>query len=262
MVTSNAEAVRNEALLVVPLTVRLTVASLTTAHGLGLAAGLGMFLLTTIAWRRRRPASTSCGVLFVAWLGLGLAGVGPQQLTFALALAGYGVLVSRVSWLRDAGQWLAVGRLDARTLTFSAAFAALSGAVLLVWHVLAQPSLDDLVATFVPDWPFWLLAAAAVGFSIVNAVLEEAAYRGVLQHALERAVGAGHAALVLQATAFAALHFLAGFPRGMVGVAVTFAYGLVLGTIRRQAGGLAAPVAVHALTDLAIVAIVLTLAEV
>lgn len=259
MVASDAGAARNEALLVVPLAVLLPVAPLAAADGLALAAGLGMLFLTTIAWRRRRPASTSCGVLFVTWLGLGLAGLGPQQVTLLLAFAGYGVLVARVSWLRDAGRWLAIGRRDAPILALGAAFAALSGAVLLVWHALAQPNLDDLVATFVPDGPLWLLAAGAVAFALVNALLEEAAYRGVLQHGLESAVGAGRTALVLQATAFAALHFRAGFPRGVTGVALTFVYGLVLGAIRRHAGGLAVPVATHLLTDLVIVAIVLTL---
>jgi membrane protease YdiL (CAAX protease family) len=65
--------------------------------------------------------------------------------------------------------------------------------------------------------------------------------------------------LVLQAVAFAALHFRAGFPRGMAGVGLTFAYGLVLGELRRRAGGLAAPFITHVLTDLVIVTIVLAL---
>jgi membrane protease YdiL (CAAX protease family) len=66
-------------------------------------------------------------------------------------------------------------------------------------------------------------------------------------------------ALVLQALAFAALHFRAGFPRGAVGVALTFVYGLLLGYLRRRAGGLMAPFITHVLTDLVIVTIVLAL---
>ena len=96
-------------------------------------------------------------------------------------------------------------------------------------------------------------------FSLVNAVLEEGAYRGVLQHSLDRTLGAGSLALVLQATAFAALHYQAGFPRGVAGVGLTFVYGLVLGAMRRHAGGLMAPVITHVLTDLMIVTIVLSL---
>ena len=96
-------------------------------------------------------------------------------------------------------------------------------------------------------------------FSVVNAAVEEAAYRGVVLGALETARVPTATALVLQAAAFAALHFQAGFPRGLVGVALTFVYGLVLGALRRRAGGLLAPVITHVLTDLVIVTIVLAL---
>ena len=57
-------------------------------------------------------------------------------------------------------------------------------------------------------------------------------------------------ALVLQAMAFAALHFQTGFPRGMVGVGLTFVYGMVLGELRRRADGLMAPFITHVLTGL------------
>jgi membrane protease YdiL (CAAX protease family) len=121
------------------------------------------------------------------------------------------------------------------------------------------PDLVDLVRTFIPDWPFWLLVPAAPVFSVVNAAVEEAAYRGVVLGALNKARITAHAVLVLQAVAFAALHFRAGFPRGVVGVGLTFVFGLVLGELRRRAGGLVAPFITHVLTDLVIVTIVLAL---
>ena len=111
----------------------------------------------------------------------------------------------------------------------------------------------DSVRTFIPDWPLWLLIPAAFVFSLVNAAVEEAAYRGVVLGALDTAGVTAAAALVLQAVAFAALHFRAGFPRGLAGVALTFVYGLVLGELRRRAGGLLAPFITHVLTDLVIV---------
>jgi len=88
---------------------------------------------------------------------------------------------------------------------------------------------------FIPNWSLWLLVPAALVFSVVNAAVEEAAYRGVVLDALDKARITARAALVLQAVAFAALHFRAGFPRGLVGVGLTFVYGLVLGELRRRA---------------------------
>lgn len=105
----------------------------------------------------------------------------------------------------------------------------------------------------------WLLVPAALLFAVVNAAVEEAAYRGVVLAALDETRITARAALVLQAAAFAALHFRAGFPRGAVGVGLTFVYGLVLGELRRRAGGLMVPFITHLLTDLVIVTIVLVL---
>jgi membrane protease YdiL (CAAX protease family) len=82
---------------------------------------------------------------------------------------------------------------------------------------------------------------------------------GVVLGALDKARITPPAGLVLQAVAFAALHFRAGFPRGMVSVGLTFVYGLVLGELRRRAGGLMAPFITHVLTDLVIVAILIAL---
>ena len=89
-------------------------------------------------------------------------------------------------------------------MAFGAMFAGISGMALLLWYATAKPDLNDLVATFVPNWTLWLLVpgavvfslvnAVAVVFSLVNAVLKESAYRGVVQHSLESAMGVGGAA--------------------------------------------------------------------
>jgi hypothetical protein len=123
--------------------------------------------------------------------------------------------------------------------------AAVSGATLLVWYFTVRPDLADLVQTFIPDWPLWLLVPAALVFSLANAAVEEAAYGGVVLGALATARITAPAVLILQAVAFAALHFRAGVPRGHVGFGLTFVYGLLLGELRRRAGGLAAPFIAH-----------------
>jgi membrane protease YdiL (CAAX protease family) len=60
---------------------------------------------------------------------------------------------------------------------------------------------------------------------------------------------------VLQAASFALLHFVSGFPGGCWGLAMTFVYGLMLGTIRRRAQGMLAPWLAHVCADLTIFAI-------
>jgi membrane protease YdiL (CAAX protease family) len=246
---------------VLPLTCLLIIGSLLAP---GDAAGIAVVFaaaLTWLAWTRRVVGAVSLGVLFLTCFALLIAGLGPQQLVFVLAFAVYGIVVSRVPWLGDATRWLTVGRVELRILAAGVAFAVVSAVALLVWYVIARPDLSDLVKTFAPDWPLSLLAPAAFVLALVNAAVEEAAYRGVVLDALDRALGTSVAALLLQAVAFAALHFQSGFPRGLVGLGLTFIYGLALGMLRRAAGGLMVPFLTHVLTDVAIFTIVLSLAR-
>jgi membrane protease YdiL (CAAX protease family) len=250
---------RSERAIVLALTGLLILISLMQPGPAAAVCGLAVLGLSAVAWRRRAVAASSMALLFVPCLVLALLGVGPQQVTFALAFAVYAVVSRRVWWLREARRWFTAGRFDAPILAASVGFALASGAALLTWYAILRPDLGDLVRAFIPDWPLWILAVGAVLFSFVNAAVEEAAYRGVVLDALDRTIGAGATAVVLQAAAFAALHLQAGFPRGWMGVTLTFVYGLALGLLRRYAGGLLAPFVTHVLTDIVIMAIVLIL---
>jgi hypothetical protein len=95
---------------------------------------------------------------------------------------------------------------------------------------------------------------------MLNAALEEAAYRGVFLHALDTSLGPGFPALLLQALAFGAIH-LRGFPGGWLGVGLACIFGLFMGLIRRRAGGMFAPWIAHVFTDVVIAGIVLLLAS-
>jgi CAAX protease family protein len=252
-------AARTEAAIVLALTALLTIVPLVPLVAAAPLA-VAILALTVLAWRRREPSATSLGVLAAACVILGVIGVGPQQVVFPLAFAVYAVVVHRVSWLHGIAAWFRRGRLNASLLVLAAGIAAISGTALLAWHEIARPDLQDLVRTFVPHLPIGLLIPGALVFALLNAAIEEAAYRGVVLAALEVALGPGVAAIVLQAMAFGALH-VHGFPRGAAGVGLACLYGLALGALRRRAGGLLAPWIAHVLTDLVIAGIVLTLAH-
>ena len=63
-------------------------------------------------------------------------------------------------------------------------------------------------------------------------------FRGVLLQALDSALGPGLPALVNQALCFGAVHYLNGFPNGIVGAGLTFAFGLAVGFFRRRTQGI------------------------
>jgi CAAX protease family protein len=97
--------------------------------------------------------------------------------------------------------------------------------------------------------------AGGLIFSMVNAAVEEDAYRGMLMHGLDSALGRGPAALVLQALAFGALH-VQGCPRGALGFGLASIFGLLRGIIRRRSDGMFAPWLAHVFTDIVIAGII------
>ena len=57
---------------------------------------------------------------------------------------------------------------------------------------------------------------------------------------------------MLQAGAFAAVHFGVGFPNGLFGYAMVLVYGLALGLLRHRTKGMLAPYLAHVIADLTI----------
>lgn len=137
---------------------------------------------------------------------------------------------------------------------WTAGIGAIAGTALWLWTVFLRPDLGEFRA-MIPSQGALVLAASALGFALVNAAIEEAVWRGAIQHWLTLQFGA-RAAVVLQAVSFGAIHW-AGFPSGWIGIALASIYGLILGALRLSSGGLLAPFAAHVLADLVIFALVL-----
>jgi len=194
----------------------------------------------------------------VICLGLVLSGVRYFPLVLGLSLLSYAGVVRGVPWLRGTATWAQWGSFDATVRFLSVAAWLLAAAALFSWYLLLRPNVADIVETFVPDQPLGLLIAGGLIFSMLNAAVEEGAYRGVILHALDRSLGPGFEALLLQALAFGAIH-IRGFPRGWLGIGLACIYGLFMGLIRRRAGGMFAPWIAHVFTDIVIAGILVFL---
>ena len=94
-------------------------------------------------------------------------------------------------------------------------------------------------------------------FAVFNAITEEAVFRGVLFTALARSSESMLLANVVQAAAFAAIHYVMGFPNSVIGYVLALVYGLFLGYLRDRTNGLLAPVVTHIIADLVIAYILL-----
>jgi membrane protease YdiL (CAAX protease family) len=155
--------------------------------------------------------------------------------------------------LRQSVGWLKIGRLDGYALAAVAVITTVSCSGLVLWFVLFRPDVSDL-AEFIPRWPPIYLLLAGAGFAILNALLEEVIWRGVMQDAFAVQFGPTWAVLA-QAVGFGVLH-AHGFPRGLAGMVMATIYGLMLGDLRRRVQGVAAPVIAHVGADTTIFAIV------
>lgn len=155
-----------------------------------------------------------------------------------------------------ARSWWRRGRFDRISLLFTLGTPPAAGVALIVWALWTdQLGAGLAMMQGVASLPWWLLVLIALPlFAVLNALAEELVFRGLLQQALDEALGDRPlVVLPLQAAAFAALHFAAGFPNGVVGYGMVFVWGMVLGFLRRRTGGLLSPYLVHVAADLVIV---------
>lgn len=154
--------------------------------------------------------------------------------------------------LRGEFAWLRKGRPDQVSWLLVVLTSLISALALILWALWTDylGIASTMLSTFrqVPLW--FMLLVGIPGFALLNAFAEEVVYRGVLQQALENSFGEKQALiLVSQASAFAAAHFMGGFPNGKLGYLMTFSYALMLGYLRDRSRGLLAPYVAHVAAD-------------
>lgn len=219
--------------------------------GLGLVT-LSFTILSLLKdWRIAAPLGVFCCVCIVSVI----AKVPFSQVWLGLGLLIYIIFCKKSNRFKTGLDWLQFGRLDRKVYLPTLFFVLLASSALIVWFLVAKPNIKDLIDQMLPDCNPALLTAGALLFSMVNAAVEEGAYRGVIMHSLDAALGAKWTSTGLQAAAFGALH-LNGFPRGWLGVLLAAVFGIFMGIVRRRADGMLAPWIAHVLVDVVIVCIV------
>jgi CAAX protease family protein len=146
-----------------------------------------------------------------------------------------------------------LGRLGRSEFGAILMIALVSASALVAWVGLLRPDLSRFIA-LLPHWPIVLLLLLGIGFSIVNAVLEELLWRGLLQTWLLSVVSPA-VSIGVQAVSFGTFHFT-GFPGGLAGISLATVYGLMLGALAFRCRGLLAPCVAHVAADAAIFAII------
>ncbi len=219
-------------------------------------AGYVFFLLAVLLLKSRKNIHLSILLLLIVltpWLlPKAIASLPTAPLLVPLLIST--VAVSTFPNTRSTLAWFKAGRLDTASCLSMAVIAVLSAIALVLWARAA----DNLgfgvqVVQRLGGLPPWVLFGVFIPFfALANAFTEEAVFRGVIQEALARTLNRAFPVLILQASAFAAFHFLAGFPNGYIGYLMALVYGIALGYLRVRTGGLLAPCVTHIFADLVI----------
>jgi membrane protease YdiL (CAAX protease family) len=165
----------------------------------------------------------------------------------------YGMVVVLTPHLRRSVGWLRAGHFGPDVRLIVIATVIVSSVALVFWTVFSKPDVQRHLA-LVPEMPFWIYPLAAIGFASINAAMEEIVFRGIMMEALDSALGETYRSVGVQAVSFAALHYLAGFPNGVLGFLMAFVYGIMLGVVRWRSKGLLAPWVAHVVADITIFA--------
>lgn len=143
-------------------------------------------------------ARVAHSVLFIV-VAVAVWGLSPVPLTWPwfllVPLLGYAVIVLPFGYLRRSLTWLRWGSLDHVSWLLVAGTAVAGVLGLWLWAGVGPADLSSLAAGM-PEMPRWLVPAAALGFACLNASLEEAAFRGLLQDSLFHATRRPRVALV------------------------------------------------------------------
>jgi uncharacterized protein len=215
-------------------------------------AGAALILLAT-------TSTTAAGMRAAIAVGVMCLCVGPARTwsvwpLYLLVPCGAAFLFGRMGGKERHINLVRLGRLGRSEFGAILMIALVSGAALVAWVGLLRPDLSRFIA-LLPKWPTTLLLLLGIGFSIVNAVLEELLWRGFLQSWLLSVVNPA-VAIGLQAISFGAFHFT-GFPGGLAGITLATFYGLMLGALAFRCRGLLAPCVAHVVADAVIFAITL-----
>ena len=165
---------------------------------------------------------------------------------WVLALAGYFALAGSLPALKATRPRLRFGRISGRTIAATVVIAFLSWLVLTTFNRLARPDMSAY-RTLLPIQAMGGVLSAGILFSLLNAVLEELAFRYVFYEAI--AAERGPVLAVLATAVIFGIGHLHGFPPGPTGTVLAGIYGLALGWLRLFTGGIGLPVAAHVIAD-------------
>ena len=119
---------------------------------------------------------------------------------------------------------------------------------LSVWFYFQR---DNPYAELIPSLSLYLLIPLGIGVACINACYEEGLFRSIFLSLFSDKVGR-NTANILQSVWFSFLHYQGGFPSGILGILMTFTFGVMMGYLVQRTKGIFLVVIIHAIADFVI----------
>jgi uncharacterized protein len=184
--------------------------------------------------------------------------VPPLSFLLIVPIAVYTAVVLFSPPVRRETTWLAWGAVTPRLIAGSLVVVVVSSAALVAWYRVVQPDIAAFTR-FIPQWPLPLVLLGGLGFAILNGVVEEVVFRGIVWDGAAAFIPVPWVLVIVQAVFFGTAHFW-GVPSGVVGAVLATIYGIMLGVIRKRAGGILMVTVTHVFADIVIFCILLDMA--
>jgi membrane protease YdiL (CAAX protease family) len=236
----------------------LAAASPLIASRYPLLCTLALPLIGILLWRGRgmsTPLVHATIVTALIYILAPIPAVGMWPLVGACALA----ITAAVAWRRGTisswREWARVGTITRQIWIWLGVIVILTVVGLLLWMHLVGGQLPSAYAAAAQSVPAWLAGLGGFLFLIVNGVVEDAIFFGVL---LTAAVGPLRTApaVTITSVAFGLAHF-GGVPDGWIGVAMASTWGFVLAMLRVRTHGMLGTYLAHVAADATIIVMLL-----
>ena len=225
---------------------------------IAVCAALSAAVIVAIAARLSEPALLDAALAIgLIWLIGIVPSIGAWPVGAGLAL----LLVTLVAWRQGRlvtwRSWFRIGNLDRWTWLLCGLTALISVAGLLLWQQVFNGTLPSLYVAAARSVSPWAAGLGGFAFLVLNGLVEDIVFFGLLLTASTRVLGRG--AIPLVALIFGAAH-VNGVPNGAPGVLMAACWGLVLAYLRHRTGGMLATYIAHVIADATIIITLLPLA--
>jgi len=182
---------------------------------------------------------------FTDWINMEFPGT-----YFLIPIVIFTTLILTIPSIRKNIGWWTRDTIDRKSWLIIIGLSLISGLSLYIWGKYIARDLSGFV-DILPDVPLTWVLVNGVGFALLNSIAEEYLSRGMLCDGLEKIITDKRLIVAIQALVFSIFHYH-GFPGGLLGMTMVFAWSIVLGIIRYRTKGLMGVLTGHFFADLSI----------